>query len=88
MSLIAIVPRSNALAISMDRATRDCLVTGYGALIPAIELPDPDDRHVFAAAIVGRCDVIVTWNLQDFPFKALDPSAAKSNVPTNSSMAT
>ncbi len=51
----------------MDQATRDCLVTGYEKLIPAIELPDPNDRHVLAAAIVGRCDAIVTRNLQHFP---------------------
>lgn len=51
----------------MDRATRDALVTGYESLIASLELPDPDDRHVLAAAIVGRCDVIVTQNLQDFP---------------------
>lgn len=57
----------------MDRATRDCLVTGYEALTPAIKLPDPDDRHVLAAAIVGRCDVIVTWNLRHFPTQAVGP---------------
>jgi hypothetical protein len=51
----------------MDRHTRDCLVTGYEPLIPALELPDLDDRHVLAAAIAGRCDVIVTKNLKDFP---------------------
>lgn len=55
----------------MDRATRDCLVTGYEALIGTLTLPDPDDRHVLAAAIVGRCDVIVTQNLRDFPAAAL-----------------
>ncbi len=43
----------------MDRATRDCLVTGYESLIPSLTLPDPDDRHVLAAAIVGKCDVIL-----------------------------
>ena len=32
-----------------------CLVTGYEALVPALTLPDADDRHVLAAAIVGRC---------------------------------
>ena len=51
----------------MDMHTRDCLVTGYERLIPALELPDPNDRHVLAAAIVGRCDVIVTKNLRHFP---------------------
>jgi hypothetical protein len=51
----------------MNRSTRDCLVTGYEPLIATLELPDPDDRHVLAAAIVGRCDAIVTKNLKDFP---------------------
>jgi PIN domain len=51
----------------MDSATRDCLVNGYESLIPSLELPDPNDRHVLAAAIVGRCDVIVTQNVRDFP---------------------
>ncbi len=51
----------------MNQATRDALITGYEALINCLELPDPNDRHVLAAAIVGRCDVIVTQNLQDFP---------------------
>ena len=42
----------------MDAKTRDCLVTGYHGLIPSLQLPDPDDRHVLAAAICGalRCD--------------------------------
>lgn len=57
----------------MDKATRDSLVTGYEPLIPALTLPDPDDRHVLAAAIVGRCDVIVTQNLKDFPDEVLAP---------------
>jgi hypothetical protein len=51
----------------MDASTRDCLVTGYEDLIPVLQLPDPKDRHVLAAAIVGRCDAIVTCNLKDFP---------------------
>ncbi len=56
----------------INHATRDCLMTGYEALIPSLELPDPGDRHVLAAAIVGRCDVIVTQNLRDFPDEALE----------------
>lgn len=65
----------------MDRSTRDCLVTGYTALIPSLDLPDPDDRHVLAAAIVGRCDVIVTQNLKDFPDHALSPFGIEAMHP-------
>lgn len=57
----------------MDKATRDSLVTGYKPLINSLTLPDPDDRHVLAAAIVGRCDVIVTQNLHDFPESVVKP---------------
>jgi predicted nucleic acid-binding protein len=65
----------------MDQATRDSLVTGYEPLIPALSLPDPDDRHVLAAAIVGRCDVIVTQNLKDFPETALAPFHLEAQHP-------
>lgn len=51
----------------MNAHVRDALVGGFEKLIPSLELPDPDDRHVLAAAIRGRCDVIVTYNLADFP---------------------
>ena len=57
----------------MDSSTRDCLISGYERLIPSLDLPDPGDRHVLAAAIIGRCDVIVTHNLKDFPEAVLAP---------------
>ena len=56
----------------MDRAVPDCLITGYEELIDSLTLPDPDDRHVLAAAIVGHADVIVTWNVKDFPSESLE----------------
>jgi predicted nucleic acid-binding protein len=52
-------------------AVRDCLVTGYEPLIETLDLPDPNDRHVLAAAIRSRAQVIVTENLRDFPSAAL-----------------
>lgn len=57
----------------MNANVRDCLVTGYESLIAGIELPDPDDRHVLAAAIRCNAEVIVTFNLSDFPTQALAP---------------
>jgi predicted nucleic acid-binding protein len=57
----------------LNRAIDDCLIEGYETLIPALSLPDPDDHHVLAAAIVGGVDVIVTQNLRDFPAAALAP---------------
>ena len=51
----------------MDKNIRDCLISGYEPLIDTLTLPDAKDRHVLAAAIMGRVDVIVTFNLKDFP---------------------
>ena len=51
----------------------DSLVTGFEHLIPSVELPDADDRHVVAAAIHGGASLIVTFNLKDFPPDRLKP---------------
>jgi hypothetical protein len=51
----------------MQRAVRDWQVSGHESLIEGLSLPDPDDRHVLAAAIRGHADCIVTMNLDDFP---------------------
>jgi len=65
----------------MNRSVHDCLITGYQNLATTLTLPDPDDVHVLAAAIVGRCDVIVTRNLKDFPETALQPYDLEAQHP-------
>jgi hypothetical protein len=62
----------DSVRAAMDAHAEDCLVTGYESLIGSLTLPDSDDRHVLAAAIVAGADVIVTHNLRDFPDEALD----------------
>ncbi len=65
----------------MDAHVQDCLVTDYQHLIPTLSLPDPDDRHVLAAAIRGQARIIVTYNLSDFPSETLHPYGIKAQHP-------
>jgi len=51
----------------MNHHVENCLVTEYESLITELDLPDPDDRHVLAAAIKAGANAIVTFNLDDFP---------------------
>jgi predicted nucleic acid-binding protein len=57
----------------METTFPDAVVTDWETLVPAVQLPDPDDRHVVAAAWAGRADVIVTDNLVDFPLEGCRP---------------
>ena len=51
----------------MNTAIPDALIDHYEDLIPSLDLPDADDRHVLAAALRGGASTIVTFNLKDFP---------------------
>ncbi|KRR21402.1 hypothetical protein CQ14_07070 [Bradyrhizobium lablabi] len=65
------VTRLEKVRDDMDRAVPDAMVTGYEELITALNLPDPDDRHVLAAAIRCGASAIVTFNGKDFPVSEL-----------------
>jgi hypothetical protein len=66
----------------MSGAIRDCLVTGYEPLVDVVTLPDPNDRHVLAAAIKSRAQVIGTNNIKDFPQSALEQWNVEAKTPT------
>lgn len=56
---------------NMIQTMRKALISNYEHLIPELQLPDPDDRHVLAAAIRCGAHTIVTDNLKDFPVNIL-----------------
>ena len=65
----------------MDMHVPDRLVTGYQNLIPGLNLPDPNDRHVLAAAIRGKASVIITNNLKNFPASELQTYDMEAQTP-------
>jgi predicted nucleic acid-binding protein len=65
----------------MDLHAEDCLVTGYEQRIQDLDLPDADDRHVLAAAIEAEANMILTWNLRDFPEAVLVGHGLRATTP-------
>lgn len=65
----------------MTVAVADCMVSGFEPLVNGLELPDVDDRHVLAAAIRAGAQVIVTFNLSDFPVSTLAPYGIEPRHP-------
>ena len=65
----------------MDAAIRDSLVTGHSQIVDSLTLPDPDDRHVLAAAIHSGAGLIVTFNLMDFPLESVAPHGVETRHP-------
>ena len=55
----------------MNERTLDCLVHDYEDLMKSISLPDQQDVHVLAAAIKAQAQIIVTYNIKDFPIEIL-----------------
>jgi PIN domain len=65
----------------MDQHVRGCRVQGYQRWERRLTLPDADDRHVLAAALACVADVIVTFNVDDFPDAVLRPFGVVAGVP-------
>ncbi len=62
--------RARRRIAAMNRAFPAATVTGYEPLIGGMQC-DPKDRHVMAAAVHSECQVVVTYNLKDFPTEAM-----------------
>jgi predicted nucleic acid-binding protein len=67
----------------MNSSVPNCLVTDYESIISNLQLPDSDDRYVLAAAIHCRANIIVTFNLSDFPAKVLNFYRIEAQCPDN-----
>lgn len=59
--------RAHHLITEMKRAFDDAETKGWEGLEGSYGLPDPDDEHVVAAAVVGGAGAIITHNTKDFP---------------------
>jgi predicted nucleic acid-binding protein len=66
---------------AMRKHFPDAMVDGWQPLVRGIHLPDPGDRHVIAAAVLGRADCVITSNLKDFPRHALEPLGLETVSP-------
>jgi predicted nucleic acid-binding protein len=73
--------RIDARLEAMNSAFEDALVTAWEPVCAGLDLPDPDDRHVWAAAIKGGAQTIVTSNLKDFPEPYLSTTAIVATHP-------
>jgi hypothetical protein len=73
------------IADSWQRAVRthfpEAMVNGHEPYIEIVK-NEAKDRHVAASAIQSKCEVIVTFNLKDFPRDALAPHGIRAEHPS------
>lgn len=66
----------------LERVLPGADVPGWERRLPEVpDLPDPDDRHVVAAALAAPAPVILTLNLRDFPVALLAPLGIRAAHP-------
>jgi len=68
--------KAQRLIAELRVAFPEALVSGYADLLPAMR-NDEKDRHVLAAAVVGRAQAIIAWNTRHFPAVARDPYGSR-----------
>lgn len=66
--------RAATLIAAMRREFADAEVGGWEPLEGTFGLPDRDDEHVVAAAVIAGAGAIITENLKDFPADKIPPT--------------
>jgi hypothetical protein len=74
--------RAQRLIARMRTAFNDAEVHGWEGLEGTYGLPDPDDEHVVAAAVVAGAGAIITFNFRDFPPSIL-PADVRAIAPAD-----
>jgi predicted nucleic acid-binding protein len=64
-------PRARAEIAALHARWPEAEIVPPPDLEATLSLPDPDDRHVLAAAIAGGAQAILTFNRADFPPRTL-----------------
>lgn len=66
---------------AMNLAFPDANIEDFDELIANINLPDSEDRHEVACAMKSKSEMIITFNLKDFPDQELSKFGMKAIRP-------
>jgi predicted nucleic acid-binding protein len=72
--------RAQRLISTLRENFQDSMISQHRQLIPSMPTNEKD-RHVLAAAVACRAQVIVTFNLRDFPADLLAPFEVEAQSP-------
>jgi predicted nucleic acid-binding protein len=72
--------KASRFCAAMERAFPEALVEPPPGLADQLGC-DPGDRHVLAAAIAAKAEVIVTLNVRHFPTEVLEPLGIEAVTP-------
>lgn len=73
--------RARGFLDAICRAFPMAMAEDWERFEPDVDLPDPDDRHVVAAARRAGAETIVTFNLKDFPADELSGYGLRAQSP-------
>ncbi|MCY3832639.1 MAG: PIN domain-containing protein [Chloroflexi bacterium] len=77
----AILCELRRLLAAMNQSFPNASISGFENYIQRLNLPDPKDHHVLAAAVVGKCDLLITRNVRHFPDEYLTSLGIRVSSP-------